>query len=207
VLFSRSRFLLFFIRIEYNRRNINNMDIFSHGLWAAAAAKGVNKSQNKRRVNVWATAMWGIFPDLFAFVIPFAWMIVAFISGDISGGDFHVRPAGEELTNPNMVVVSQFSHALYNMSHSLFIFAIVFLGVWLYFRQARLELLGWLLHIVIDIPTHTAAFFPTPIFWPFFDWKFLYGFSWGQPWFLILNYSLLACLYLYFWKGKKKLYS
>ena len=41
------------------------MDIFSHGLWAAAAAKGVNKSQNKRRVNVWAMAMWGVFPDLF----------------------------------------------------------------------------------------------------------------------------------------------
>lgn len=183
------------------------MDIFSHGLWAAVAAKGINKSQNKRRVNVWAMAMWGVFPDLFAFAIPFAWMIVAFVSGDVSGGDFHARPAGEESTNPNMAGVFQLSHALYNMSHSLFIFAVVFWGVWLYFRQVRLELLGWLLHIIIDIPTHTAAFFPTPIFWPLFDWKFLYGFSWGQPWFLILNYSLLAGVYLYFWKGKKKLHN
>ncbi len=177
------------------------MDIFSHGLWAAAAAKGVNQAQDKRRVNVWAAMLWGVFPDLFAFSIPFLWLLWSFAFGDLSLANFRPdqSPVGEPIGRDS-VWVFQLSSALYNVSHSLVIFTVVFLGVWAYFKQARLELIGWLLHIITDVPTHTYAFFPTPVFWPLFDWKFN-GFAWGQPWFMLLNYSLLLLALAFLWKG------
>ncbi|MBI5742400.1 MAG: hypothetical protein HZA25_00995 [Candidatus Niyogibacteria bacterium] len=52
----------------------------------------------------------------------------------------------------------------------------------------------------MDVPTHTYLFFPTPLFWPFSHYYFS-GISWGTPWFLITNYSLLA---LTFWLLRKK---
>lgn len=170
------------------------MDTFSHGLWAGVLAKGVNKAQKVRRVNVWAAMLWGFFPDLFAFSIPFVWIIwhVAFEGQSFS--DFGGRAPVAEPTSGDSLWLFNISHVLYNVSHSLVVFAIVFGGVWAYFKQARLELLGWLLHILMDVPTHTYAFFPTPVFWPLFDWKFD-GIRWGQWWFIALNYSLLLFAY------------
>jgi len=170
------------------------MDIFSHGLWAGAAAKALNKREGKPRINVWAMALWGAFPDLFAFGVPFVWIVWSVAFGGHQFSDFGGRPPIAEPTNPDTQWLFQLSHMLYNVSHSLFIFAVVFFVVWFLFKRARLELLGWLLHIIMDVPTHTYAFYPTPVFWPLFDWKFN-GFSWGQPWFLVLNYSLLLLAY------------
>lgn len=172
------------------------MDIFSHGLWAGVAAKAVNKAQKTRRVNVWAAMLWGVFPDLFAFTIPFGWIVWHVAFEGYSFADFGGRVATATPTNPDAQWLFQLSHVLYNVSHSLIIFAVVFFAVWVYFKQARLELLGWLLHIIMDVPTHTYAFFPTPVFWPLFGWKFN-GISWAQPWFLVLDYSLLLFAYLW----------
>lgn len=172
------------------------MDIFSHGLWAGVVAKGTNKIQNKRRINVWAAMLWGVFPDLFAFSIPFVFIVWSVAFSGHSFGDFGGQPAIAEPTNPSAIQLFQLSHVLYNVSHSLFIFTIVFLAVCAYFKQVRVELLGWLLHIVMDVPTHTYAFFPTPVFWPLFDWKFN-GIHWGQWWFIIADYSLLLLVYVF----------
>lgn len=181
------------------------MDIFSHGLWAAAAAKGMNQAQDKRRLNVWAAMLWGVFPDLFAFSIPFIWLMWSLSFGDASLANFHGgRPFISEPTGGNEVWAFQLSRTLYNVSHSIVIFSVVFFGVWAYFKQARLELLGWLLHILMDVPTHTYAFLPTPVLWPIFDWKFN-GFSWGQPWFLLLDYSLLLLTFGFLWKKHRSL--
>lgn len=170
------------------------MDVFSHGLWAGVAAKGVNKVQKRRRVNIWAAVLWGAFPDLFAFTIPFIWIFWGVAFGGHSFADFGGRPPIAEPTSPDTRWLFQLSHVLYNMSHSVVIFAIVFFVVWVYFRQVRVELLGWLLHILMDVPTHTYAFFPTPVLWPIADWKFN-GIHWGQWWFIVLNYSLLLLAY------------
>lgn len=179
------------------------MDIFSHGLWAGIAAKGLNRREKVRRINVWAMALWGVFPDMLSFTIPFVWLVWGLVFGGLELGQFGTNhpPLAEPLSQ-NTVLIYQISGALYNVSHSLIIFAAVFFAVWAYFRQARLELLGWLLHIVMDVPTHTYAFYPTPVFWPLFDWKFN-GFQWGQWWFMILNYSLILLIYVWFLRRKK----
>lgn len=64
---------------------------------------------------------------------------------------------------------------------------------------------GWLLHILMDIPSHSYDFYPTPFLWPISDFK-INGFHWGTPWFMITNYSLIIISYLilYFLKKRNK---
>ncbi|KKU97413.1 MAG: hypothetical protein UY31_C0076G0012, partial [Candidatus Wolfebacteria bacterium GW2011_GWE1_48_7] len=126
------------------------MDIFSHGLWAAAGAHGINL-KTKTRVSVWKTGLWGIFPDLFSFTAAFVWMWS-------TGTRFDARNA--EPFGGNGQFITQLTETLYNISHSLIIFALVFGLVWLIFKRPIWEMLGWLVHVVIDVPTHSYQFFP-----------------------------------------------
>jgi hypothetical protein len=110
--------------------------------------------------------------------------------------------------------VYRLSNTLYHLSHSLIIFAGIFLLVWA-IRRYRLkirqtlpiggslqktgghfwEMTGWMLHILIDIPTHTRRVYPTPFLWPLSDFT-IDGISWGRPWFLALNYASLLIVFL-----------
>ena len=110
------------------------MDILSHGLWAGAAAKSINLRRRKS-LNVWLTAFWGVFPDLFAFTIPFIWLFLNLLSGSINFSDIH-RPTGAEPENKLLFgngnteqtqsSVAHLTSSLYNISHSLFIFLLIF---------------------------------------------------------------------------------
>lgn len=178
------------------------MDIFSHGLWAGAAYKVVN-IKKKKNFNVrWGT-FWGIFPDLFAFTIPFVWIVWhLWIVGDINPSMLP-RPEQAEPAPSDTLWIFRLASSLYNLSHSLIIFLIVFGIVYLVLKRPVWELGGWLLHILIDIPTHSYQFFPTPVLWPISSWKFD-GISWGTPWFLITNYSLLVIVYIFIWLWRKR---
>ncbi len=180
------------------------MDIFSHGLWASAGARIIN-IKSERKLNFWRAAFWGIFPDLFAFIIPFAWMIFQLLSGDRTPT---FRPPQDEPVPPNRHWTLELASQLYNVSHSVVIFIAVFVVVfflWRYLlgRRAPIEIFGWLLHIFMDIPTHSYRFFPTPVFWPLFGWKFD-GTSWATPQFLVINFSFLIIVYFFLWFYKKR---
>lgn len=172
------------------------MDIFSHGLWAGAAAKAANTSEKaqgitRRRISVWWTVVWGVFPDLFAFAIPFAWIMWQVITGHASFGEF--RPPHEP-AQPNSFPMFALASSLYNISHSIIIFFILFGVAFIIFKHPVWEMFGALIHILSDIPTHSYSFFPTPFLWPLSNFK-VNGFSWGTPWFMVLNYSLLLLAY------------
>ncbi len=161
---------------------------------------------------------WGVFPDLFAFTIPFAWVIWHVLVGDPVSfpSPDAIEPAPRDTT-----WTFELASRLYNVSHSFVVFVVVVVIVILiryFWRQRRpkfggpphgenrlipWELGGWLLHILIDIPTHTYRFFPTPVLWPISEWKFN-GISWATPTFLIINYSLLAIFYGLLWFFRKK---
>ena len=188
------------------------MDIFSHGLWAGVAAKAVNKSSGiagkiKRPLKVWYTVLWGVFPDLFAFALPFVWMFWNIIFGGLKFSDFPRSETVEPAVRDTLPVF-QIASGLYNISHSLIVFIIIFglAAVLLRSKLRRIpwEMSGWLLHILIDIPTHSYKFYPTPFLWPFSEWKFD-GFSWGVPWFIILNYSAIILAYWFLRRRKSKL--
>lgn len=175
------------------------MDIFAHALWANAGARKLNQmgeKKGRRKFSiVWAT-FWGVFPDLFAFGWPFALRIFAVLSGSLALANFFQRPplAEESALRNGFALVGK----LYPYSHSLIIFVAVFLLVWLVFRRPVFALLGWGLHILIDIFSHSIEFYPTPFLFPVSDWRFPYGVSWGGQTFMIINYFLLLLVFIYF---------
>jgi hypothetical protein len=172
------------------------MDVFAHTVWAALTARAINKKRGIQAVKVGWTAFWGVFPDLFAFTVPFVVIFITVFSGDASFSDF---PRGEGAP------LFPLAHILYNYSHSIVIWLVVFFVTWVIYKRPRLELLGWLLHICIDMPTHTEAFFPTPFLFPISDFHFPYGISWATPWFMAANYSLmlLAGIYIFITRKRK----
>lgn len=174
------------------------MDILSHGLWAIAASK-VAERRAGRRVPPLRAFLWGLFPDLFAFGLPFLWLIWAVFTGGVTLSEFRPGP-GQNHPAFEQDGIFAISSQLYNWSHSIFVILAVFLLVWWWksgrrgLRRDRFPLimLGWPLHVLMDVPTHSLEFYPTPLFWPLSDWKFD-GIVWGQTWFMLLNYgSLLA---------------
>ena len=183
-----------------------HMDIFAHGLWTAATAKGYNiKKGNKAKnpLKTWLAMVFGVFPDFFAFTPFFVWYFSAKIFSFIPKvASF--RP-GEAPINHYSLVLSQFTHALYSISHSLFTFIIIFGLVWAIKKRPVWEMLGWLGHILIDIPTHSLAFYPTPFLWPVSNYEFN-GYHWADPTFMVINYSLLFLTYIsLFWLKRKNI--
>jgi len=167
------------------------MDTLAHGLWATAAAKTANlKLARKLRLR-WAF-WWGVFPDVFAFGPRFvltAWY--RSFTGAPVPWHSHVPLVAGSL--PLFLRSSE----LYRLSHSLVILAAVFALVWAIRLRPAWVLLAWGLHILIDIPTHSLRFYPTPFLWPLSSYRFD-GISWAQRWFMISNYSALGVVYLYF---------
>lgn len=199
------------------------MDVFSHGFWAGAAYKGINefalKPKGKKPLNFWWAAFWSVFPDIFAFAILFVWLFGNVIFGDLKLSDWPKPEAMEPMALKISPWVYQLTNFFYNFSHSILIFFIIFAGALLISRKPTWELGGppnqgrgspipwemggWLIHILIDIPTHSYQFYPTPFLWPVSGFKFD-GFSWGTPWFLVLNYSLILLVYIFFRLRNKK---
>jgi hypothetical protein len=96
---------------------------------------------------------------------------------------------------PELNTIPDWLFTAYDLSHSLVVAGAVWLVLWFTARWIAVPFSAWLIHILLDIPTHTRAYFPTPFLWPFSDYTFD-GFSWGQGWFMLLNYSCLLVLAL-----------
>ncbi len=177
------------------------MDILSHGLWASGALKGAQE-KTKKKFNFKAAFFFGIFPDLFAFTLPFIYLLLNLVSSSLSISEI-THSHSTEGTTRDSLFLNELTGTLYNISHSLVIFLIVFFAVRFIFKKFHYELLGWGLHILMDIPTHTLEFYPTPFLWPLSDYRFD-GISWGTPQFLIVNYTILIILYLYLYRRENK---
>ena len=162
------------------------MDIASHGLWGGIAFGRKNKK------SFWAAFLFGILPDFLAFG--------PFFIGTFFG--FYKWPRfGPEPPDPSLI--PSFVGQVYNITHSLIIFAAVFLIIWLILKRPVYEMLAWGLHILVDIPTHSYRFFPTPFLWPISDLK-VDGVGWGHPYIFFPNIALLILLYLWFFVIKKR---
>lgn len=176
------------------------MDVFSHGLWAGAVCKAVNK-KIKKPLNARLAMFWGVFPDLFAFTISFGWLFWSIVFGGMAFSDIP-RPAEVEPAPTDTLPIFRLTSLLYAFSHSLIVFLVVFGIVALIARRPVWELGGWLIHVLMDIPTHSYRFYPTPFLWPVSGFKFD-GFSWGTPWFLIINYLAIIIVYWFLRKRRR----
>lgn len=159
------------------------MDTLAHGLWGGMIAGW------KRRFGL--AFMFAVGPDLSSFG--------ALTAIRIATGNF-------EPGKPSIDGLPDWLFTAYDISHSLVVAGAVWLFLWFTVRWLAVPFSGWLIHIVLDIPTHSRAYFPTPFLWPVSDYT-VDGFSWAQGWFMILNYSCLLALaicWIYFRRKRKQ---
>jgi hypothetical protein len=165
------------------------MDIISHGLWGSVAAG------RKSKKSFWTAFVFGVGPDLLSFGIFFG----AGVLGLSHRPDWEAGP-------PDPQLIPRYVHSLYDLTHSLVIFAVVFALVWLVRKKPLWEMSGWGLHVLMDIPSHSSRFFPTPFLYPVSDFT-INGISWAQPVIFIPNVAGLVVAYLLFlwsWRKRKK---
>lgn len=167
------------------------MDVFAHALWTNVVY--FKKYKNDLKDRLWAV-FFGVAPDLVSFTPA---IIYAFLFS--AGGNQLMRLASSDMW------VFVWARTSYQYTHSL----VIFLGATLIvtaLRKGKIywPMLGWLLHILIDIPTH-HDFYETPFLYPLSNYHFHYGISWAEIHFMIVNYSLLAIFYILIftvWKNK-----
>lgn len=164
------------------------MDIFAHGLYGGAAFVNTSKK------SFWKAVGWGMFPDLFAFGLFLPFFLIVY--------GLHSPQQVLRTEPPTHPLVPQFVHVLYSLSHSLIIFTLVFFVVWFVKKKPVYEMLAWGLHIVMDIPTHTSAFFPTPFLYPFSSF-YLNGISWATSRVFFSYWGLLVLIYIFQWRRRK----
>lgn len=157
------------------------MDIISHGLWGSIAFG------RKKRTDFWLAFLFGIAPDLLSFGF--------YTFGTWAG--FFDHPDWRSGRHPDLLQIPLFIHTLYNFTHSLVIFSLVFALVWIVRRSPWWIMGAWGLHILFDIPTHSSAFFPTPFLWPLSNYS-INGIPWSYPIIFIPNVILLLTLYIWF---------
>jgi membrane-bound metal-dependent hydrolase YbcI (DUF457 family) len=165
------------------------MDVIAHGLWGGAPFF----SQGRKKF--FAGFLIGMAPDLLSF------------------GVFHVmhpewitlRLAGKISGPPALTILPPYVFHAYNLTHSLFVWAVAFILLWLLTKNPPWLLGAWLLHILCDIPTHAASYFPTPFLWPF-PTPFVNGIPWSTPWFMFTNYASMIVVYasMFFYFRKRR---
>ncbi|MBI3035098.1 hypothetical protein HYY71_02140 [Candidatus Woesearchaeota archaeon] len=148
------------------------MDIFAHGLWTYALFH--------KKKYAWLAVLFGLLPDFLSFGIIFVINLL--------NGSFHNGP-------PAIGTLPEWLFAAYNMTHSFVVFMAVFVLIYAFTKKWLWALTAWGIHIVIDVPTHSFRYFPTPFLWPLSDYKFN-GISWGTPWFMLLNYASLMIVFI-----------
>ena len=161
------------------------MDVISHGLYGGVAFG------RKERFSYWLAFIFGVMPDIFSFGILFILSVLSLTSGP----DFQSGP-------PDPALIPQYVHVLYDVTHSLIVAFLVIGALWIVRKKLLIELFAWPLHILVDIPTHSSDFFPTPFLWPVSDF-YINGISWASPQIFIPNIVLLAGLYAWFFLSRR----
>jgi hypothetical protein len=169
-------------------RYLRFMEIVAHGLWAAAAAVTANRKTGKS-IRIGWTVWWAAFPDVLAFGLPAIIGIGLALTGNLdpAAGHGHLIPR------------ARLALPLYPAGHSLIVFLAVFGLVSILARRFVLEMLGWLMHILIDIGTHSLSYYATRFLWPVSDFR-VNGIAWWTPWFWAATYVALAIVYIAMWK-------
>lgn len=148
------------------------MDFFSHLLWTLLAFRG-------------ESPMW-------------LWMVVGTLPDLVTWGPWVVHSvATHRWTKFDVNAIPGYTLRLYDATHSILVAGTAW-GAWFILTgQWFTPPLAWLLHLSMDVPTHSRDFLPTPFLWPVSEWKFP-GFRWAQRGFMALNYSALVGLAVFF---------
>jgi hypothetical protein len=160
------------------------MDIFAHALWVGIGIAAASRHMPIPRGIALATVGMAVLPDL-AHLLP----LVAGGGGLQTLVDYALaRPGTEPVLAPWVALLA---HHLHCIPHSAVIAGAATLFVLRWGRWLLAPLLGWWSHIVIDVFTHSADFYPVPVLYPFTQRGFD-GLAWNTPGFQVVNYSAIA---------------
>lgn len=162
------------------------MDVVSHGLWGGVLFG------RKSKTMFWSAFAFGVAPDVLSFGI----YTVATALGFASRPDWSNGPPPESF-------IPSYVDTLYNITHSFIPFIIIFGIVWAIRKKPFLPMLAWAFHILLDIPTHTTAFFSTPFLWPF-SHPHVNGISWSHPLIFFPNWIALIAAYGVWWYTERR---
>lgn len=159
------------------------MDTLSHGLWG-----GIIWGR-KNRKSFWLSFLFGVTPDLLSFGI---FMIVRLATSMRDGVNFG---------RPELHSIPQYVNTMYNITHSLVTFSVLFVLLWIIFKKPIWESCAWLFHIFLDMFTHSTEFFPTPYLWPLARPN-IDGIPWSTPIIFFTNVFFLFLIYTIYWYRK-----
>lgn len=162
------------------------MDILAHGLWVGVGAAWLHRHLD-RRTTALAVGM-AVVPDL-AQLLPLAYQALFTRGGwAVLLAYADALPGYEPALAP---IVSELTHHLHCVLHSALVGVVATALIWFWLGRFWLPLLGWWSHIVIDVFTHSADFYPSPVFYPV-TYRGFDGIAWNTPWFMVLNYLSIA---------------
>lgn len=174
------------------------MDALAHALWAGAGLVALHRRRRVARTTAALTLTLAVLPDAVHMLPVAAWAL-----GSGSWAAWLGFALATPTTEPALPAwVALWSHHLHCVLHSAVVAGGVTALLWAVRRAFWLPLAGWWSHIVIDVFTHSADYYPVPVLYPVtyagFD-----GIAWNTPWFMVLNYSALAVTGLaLWWRGR-----
>jgi hypothetical protein len=164
------------------------MDILAHGLWAGIGVVWARRHRPVPRKAAAATVGLAVAPDL----VQLAPLVVAALFGSegvrLLSAYATAQPGFEPAMPP---LVAMLTHHLHCIMHSAVVAAAMMAILWAWRKAPWWPLLGWWSHIVIDVFTHSADFYPVAVLYPFTQRGFD-GIAWNTPAFLIFNYTAIA---------------
>lgn len=169
------------------------MDILAHSLWAGAGLALARRHVAIARRTAVATIVLAALPDLLHLLPILAWWL--FGDGSLAMAlAYATALPGQAPALPPLV--NLLSHHLHCIAHSAVVAATVTLLRWAMRGSLWIPLLGWWSHIIIDVFTHSADFYPSPALYPL-TYRGFDGLAWNTPWFMLLNYAALAAVFLW----------
>ena len=138
-------------------------------------------------------------PDVFHLLPIIGWWLLGDGSFAIVRA-YAIAVPGQEPSISQLIAL--WSHHLHCVMHSALVAGAVTLLVWTIRRALWIALLGWWSHIVIDVFTHSADYYPSPVLYPITQRGFD-GLAWNTPWFLVLNYVALCAVGWSLWRSRR----
>jgi hypothetical protein len=174
------------------------MDILSHTLWAGAGVALARRRWAVAPQTAALTMLLAALPDVFHLLPIIGWWLVGDGSFAIVRAYAIAVPGQEPWVPPLIALWSQHLHCV---THSALVAGVVTLSLWTIRQALWIPLLGWWSHIVIDVFTHSADYYPSPVLYPITQRGFD-GLAWNTPWFLVLNYAALCVVGGWLWKAR-----
>jgi len=176
------------------------VDILAHTLWAGAAAMLLRRRAQLAPRTVAQALGLAALPDLLHLLPIAGWWAIGSGSFEVLRA-YAIAVPGREPAMP--AIVTLLSHHLHCIAHSAVVAGVVTLLLCKLRGALWIPLLGWWSHIVIDVFTHSADYYASPVLYPFTQRGFD-GVAWNTPWFMALNYTALVGVGLWLLMGRAR---